>query len=378
MRAAVIRQFHEPLVIEERPIPEPGQGEIRVKIETSGVCHTDIHAANGDWPVKPALPLVPGHEGVGLVDALGEGVTRVDIGQRVAIPWLGGADGTCEYCVKGLETYCLNPTFTGYTVDGGYREFSIANANYVGIVPEGLDPLDAAPLTCAGVTTYKAVKTAEVGPSDVVGIVGIGGLGHLGLQYARIAGGYTVAIDVDDAKLDLAKRLGVDQVIHAGRQDVVTEMRALGGLPRVTGQPLGAHAEVAEVLEERRKDAEYVRRGCDGPREHERGIERGDVHVEDGPRDALLADRGVAAPDRRDRPGQRHRVAAGEVLPKHERVDLGRGTPQRARLIVEGHGLGLGEIGRRQDGRDAEGLDGVVRGVGHEPLRRLPELLRDA
>ena len=165
MRAAVIREFHSPLVIEDRPVPEPGAGQVRVKIETSGVCHTDIHAANGDWPVKPALPLIPGHEGVGLVDALGEGVTRVGIGQRVAIPWLGGADGTCEYCVKGLETYCLNPTFTGYTVDGGYREFSMANANYVGIVPEGVDPLDAAPLTCAGVTTYKAVKTAEVGPS---------------------------------------------------------------------------------------------------------------------------------------------------------------------------------------------------------------------
>jgi alcohol dehydrogenase, propanol-preferring len=245
MRAAVIREFHEPLVIEERPVPEPGPGEIRVKIETSGICHTDIHAAHGDWPVKPALPLVPGHEGVGLVDAMGEGVTRVGIGQRVAIPWLGGADGTCEYCVKGLETYCLNPTFTGYTVDGGYREFSIASANYVGIVPEGVDPLDAAPLTCAGVTTYKAVKMAEVGPSDVVGIVGIGGLGHLGLQYARIAGGYTVAIDVDDAKLDLAKRLGADQVIHAGRQDVVGEMRALGGADAIvttaaTPEPLSA------------------------------------------------------------------------------------------------------------------------------------------
>ena len=114
-------------------------------------------------------------------------------------------------------------------MDGGYREFSIASANYVGIVPEGVDPLDAAPLTCAGVTTYKAVKTAKVGPSDVVGIVGIGGLGHLGLQYAKITGGFTVAIDVDDTKLDLAKRIGADHVLNAERQDVVQEMRALGG-----------------------------------------------------------------------------------------------------------------------------------------------------
>ena len=229
MRAAVVNRFREPLVFEERPIPEPGPGQIRVHIEASGVCHTDIHAARGDWPVKPTLPLVPGHEGVGLVDALGEGVTRVTIGQRVAIPWLGGADGTCEFCVKGLETYCVNPTFTGYTVDGGYREYSIANADFVGLVPEGIDPLEAAPLSCAGVTTYKAVKAAKVGPSDLVGIVGIGGLGHLGLQYAKIAGAFTVAIDVDDDKLDLAKELGADHLINAARQDVVEEMQKLGG-----------------------------------------------------------------------------------------------------------------------------------------------------
>jgi alcohol dehydrogenase, propanol-preferring len=179
--------------------------------------------------VKPSLPLVPGHEGVGLVDALGDGVTRLSIGQRVAIPWLGGADGLCEFCVKGLETYCVNPTFTGYTVDGGYRDYSVANADFVGLVPEGIDPLEAAPLSCAGVTTYKAVKAANVGPSDLVGIVGIGGLGHLGLQYARIAGAFTVAIDVDDAKLDLAKELGADYLINATRQDVVEEMQKLGG-----------------------------------------------------------------------------------------------------------------------------------------------------
>jgi propanol-preferring alcohol dehydrogenase len=215
MRAAVIQQFGKPLVIEDRPVPEPGPGQIRVKIETSGVCHTDIHAANGDWPIRPTLPLVPGHEGVGLVDALGDGVDRVSLGQRVAIPWLGSADGTCEFCVKGLETYCVAPTFTGYTVDGGFREYSIADARFVGLVPEGIDPLDAAPLTCAGVTTYKAVKAAKVGPSDLVGIVGIGGLGHLGLQYAAIAGAFTVAIDVSEEKLQLAKELGADHTINA-------------------------------------------------------------------------------------------------------------------------------------------------------------------
>jgi len=245
MRAAVVRSFKEPLVIEERPIPDPGPGQIRVRIETSGVCHTDIHAAHGDWPVKPTLPLVPGHEGVGLVDALGAGVDRITVGQRVAIPWLGGADGSCELCVKGHETFCQHPTYTGYTVDGGYRDYSIANADYVGIVPEGVDPLDAAPLTCAGVTTYAAVKAAQAGPSDLVGIVGIGGLGHLGLQYAKIAGAFTVAIDVEEPKLELAKLLGADHVINAATHDVVEEMRKLGGADAIvstaaTPRPLRA------------------------------------------------------------------------------------------------------------------------------------------
>jgi propanol-preferring alcohol dehydrogenase len=232
-------------VIEDRPVPDPGPGQVRVKIATSGGSHTALHAAHGDWPVKPVLPLVPGHEGVGLVDAIGEGVTRLALGQRVAIPWLGGADGTCEFCVKGLETYCVNPTFTGYSIDGGYRDCSIANADFVGIIPENVDPLEAAPLTCAGVTTYKAVKAAKVGPSDLVGVVGIGGLGHLGLQYARIAGAFTVAIDVDETKLDLAKQLGADHVINAATHDVLEEMRKLGGADAIVStaaspEPLSA------------------------------------------------------------------------------------------------------------------------------------------
>ena len=229
MRAAVVKAFGAPLVLEDRPTPDPGRGEIRVKIETSGVCHTDIHAAHGDWPVKPALPLVPGHEGVGIVDALGDGVTRVRLGQRVAIPWLGGADGTCEYCVKGLETYCVAPTFTGYTVDGGYREYSIANANFVGIVPDEVDPLDAAPLTCAGVTTYKAVKLSGARSSDVVAVFGAGGLGHLALQYGRITGAAVVAVDVSAARLENAGELGAEHLIHAGEEDPVAAIKRLGG-----------------------------------------------------------------------------------------------------------------------------------------------------
>lgn len=229
MRAAVVNEFKAPLKIEDRPIPEPGPDQVRVKIEASGLCHTDIHAAHGDWPVKPVLPLVPGHEGVGIVDALGSRVEGLARGDRVAIPWLGWSCGTCEQCVDGWETLCSTARYTGYTVDGGYQEFALADARFVGRVPHGVDPLDAAPLACAGVTTYKAVKVSGAGPADLVGIVGIGGLGHLGLQYARIAGAFTVAIDVSDEKLELARELGADHVVNAGRQDVAAEIQRLGG-----------------------------------------------------------------------------------------------------------------------------------------------------
>jgi propanol-preferring alcohol dehydrogenase len=155
MRAAVVHDFEKPLVVEERPVPEPGAGEVLVRLETSGLCHTDIHAAHGDWPVKPAPPFVPGHEGVGIVERLGPdaGATGLSVGDRVAIPWLGWACGTCEHCLSGWETLCPNQRNTGYSVDGCYADYAVASAAFVARVPEGVDPLDAAPLACAGVTT---------------------------------------------------------------------------------------------------------------------------------------------------------------------------------------------------------------------------------
>src|SRR5215469_485931 len=157
MKAAVVQEFGEPLVIEDRPVPEPGPGQITVRMEASGLCHTDMHAANGDWPVKPTPPFVPGHEGVGIVHQVGPGVTRVSEGDRAAIPWLGWAGGECEYCLTGWETRCERQQNSGDSVDGGWAEYALASANYVGKVPAGIDPFEAAPLTCAGVTTYKAV-----------------------------------------------------------------------------------------------------------------------------------------------------------------------------------------------------------------------------
>jgi alcohol dehydrogenase, propanol-preferring len=229
MRAAVVQQFGEPLVIEDRPIPEPGPGQITVRMQASGLCHTDIHAAHGDWPVKPTPPFVPGHEGVGIVHGLGEGVTSLKLGDTVAVPWLGYACGECKHCLTGWETLCTRQQNTGYSVDGCYAEYFLADAAFAAKVLAGVNVFDAAPLTCAGVTTYKAVKVGNVRPADLVAISGIGGLGHLALQYAKIFGGTVAAIDITDEKLQLAKELGADIVIDARTEDPAAVLQAHGG-----------------------------------------------------------------------------------------------------------------------------------------------------
>ncbi|MDQ1073325.1 zinc-dependent alcohol dehydrogenase [Streptomyces canus] len=240
MKAAVVRAFGEPLVIEDRPDPEPGTGQVRVLVEASGLCHTDLHAARGDWPVKPTPPFVPGHEGVGLVEKLGEGVTHLGVGQRVAVPWLGKACGRCEHCLSGWETLCERQINTGYGCDGGYAEKMLAWADFAQPVPDGVTAFDAAPLTCAGVTTYKALKVADVRPAQLVAISGVGGLGHLAVQYTKIAGAQVAAIDVTDEKLELAAELGADLVIDARKDDVGEVLKRYGG----------AHAAIALAVNE--------------------------------------------------------------------------------------------------------------------------------
>jgi len=228
-RAAVVHEFHAPLTVEDVPRRPLEAGQIRVQVEASGLCHTDIHAAHGDWPIKPSPPFVPGHEGVGIVRELGPGVSEVALGDRVAMPWLGYACGTCDHCVSGWETLCLEQKNMGYSIDGGFGEYATAYARYVVKVPDGVDPLDAAPLTCAGVTTYKAVKRAGTRSSDLVAVFGVGGLGHLAIQYAAIAGGRVIAVDLIDEKLELARELGAEFTINAKKQDPVEEIQALGG-----------------------------------------------------------------------------------------------------------------------------------------------------
>jgi propanol-preferring alcohol dehydrogenase len=229
MKAAIVTSFTAPLQIEEVAVPEPGPGQVLVRMETSGLCHTDIHAAHGDWPVRPTPPFTPGHEGVGIVEALGDGVTQRQLGDRVAIAWLGHACGECRYCISGWETLCEQQQNSGYSVNGAWAEYAVADARYVVPVPDSVSSLDAAPLSCAGVTTYKAAKVARIVPAERVVVFGIGGLGHLAIQYARLMGGIVIAVDVEQSKLDLARELGADHVVNARTSDPVAAIQALGG-----------------------------------------------------------------------------------------------------------------------------------------------------
>jgi propanol-preferring alcohol dehydrogenase len=224
MKAAVVRAFGQPLVIEEVPVPSPGYNEVVVKIVASGVCHTDIHAADGDWPVKPKLPFIPGHEGVGYVAKVGPGVKHLKEGDAVGVPWLHDACGCCEHCETGWETLCESQHNTGYGVDGGYAEYALAAANYVGRLPANPDFISMAPILCAGVTTYKGLKETEARPGEWVAISGVGGLGHVAIQYAKAMGLHVAAVDVDDHKLALAKTLGADVTINVKTQDIASEI----------------------------------------------------------------------------------------------------------------------------------------------------------
>jgi alcohol dehydrogenase, propanol-preferring len=219
MHAAVVEQFGKPLVFRELDIPSPAAGQILIKTEACGVCHTDLHAMHGDWPLKPTLPFTPGHEGIGLVAAVGAGVMIVKEGDRVGVPWLYSACGHCEYCLAAQETVCGEAEFGGYTKNGGFAEYMIGDPNYVAHIPPNLRAKDAAPIICAGITTYKGIKETEARPGEWIVISGAGGLGHLAIQYAKVMGLQVCAVDIDDGKLAHAKRLGADAVVNAKEGD---------------------------------------------------------------------------------------------------------------------------------------------------------------
>ncbi len=225
MKAAVVEEFGKPLVLREWEMPNPGPGQIVIKTEACGVCHTDLHAAEGDWPVKPALPFIPGHEAIGVVTAVGAGVNFLKEGDRVGVPWLYSACGHCEYCITGWETVCAEAQYGGYTKNGGFAQYIVADPKYAARIPEGLAAVEAAPLLCAGITTYKGIKQTEAKAGEWVAISGCGGLGHLAVQYAKAMGLLVAAIDIDDAKLDHAKKLGADLVFNAKSGDPAAALK---------------------------------------------------------------------------------------------------------------------------------------------------------
>ena len=307
-RAAVVHDFSSRLTVDRVSMPELLPGQVRVKVEACGLCHTDIHAANGDWPIKPSPPFIPGHEGVGIVTelavrehAVGDRTHKVAVGDRVAMPWLGYACGCCNYCVDGWETLCHQQEMMGYTINGAFGEYASAYARYVVKVPAGIDAFDAAPLTCAGVTTYKAVKVAGTRSSDFVAVFGVGGLGHLAIQYAAIAGGRVVAVDVVDEKLELARELGAEFTINAKKEDPVEAIHRLGGVDQAIALAVSPRA-FEQAYQSLRRGGKLVlvalpadneiklpdlRNGAQ--RHHDRGLDR---------RDSERSTRGVRAAPR--------------------------------------------------------------------------------
>ncbi len=239
MKAAVAHKLKTPLVIEEVPIPEPGYGDLLVKVTACGVCHSDLHAIDGDWTPPPVLPLIPGHEVAGTIARTGPGVTGFSVGDAVGVPWMYSSCGACEFCLAGMETICKSGEATGYTKPGGYAEYMVAPAAFVARLPAGADPFAMAPILCAGVTTYRGLKRTGARPGQWVAIVGIGGLGHIAVQYARAMGLRVAAVDVASEKLALAKSLGAEVLINGAETDAVAALQQEIG---------GAHAAVVTAV----------------------------------------------------------------------------------------------------------------------------------
>jgi len=226
MKAAVLEAANTSLVITEREIPQPGAGEILIKVKACGVCHTDVHLIAGEWRLHK-LPLILGHEVVGLVESLGAGVVQSNPGDRVGVPWIYSACGVCEYCTSEREAVCPSIVVTGFMVDGGYAEYLVAKASYAVAVPAELSFVDAAPLCCAGLTPYRALKVSGARLGETVAIWGVGGLGHYAVQIAKAMGTRVIAVDIQPAKLDLARQLGADVTLEA--EKAAKAIRALGG-----------------------------------------------------------------------------------------------------------------------------------------------------
>jgi alcohol dehydrogenase, propanol-preferring len=242
MKAAVLRKIGARLAIENLPIPEPKRGEVLIKVAACGVCHSDLHAVDGDWTPPPNLPLIPGHEVAGHVAALGSGVEDLKVGDAVGVPWMFSACGACEFCQAGMETICKRGESTGYSKPGGYAEYMTAPADFVARLDRDANLYEVAPILCAGVTTYRGLKRTNARPGQWMAVIGIGGLGHIAVQYARAMGLRVAAVDVSDDKLKLAKRLGAEVLVDATKEDAPAAVQEKIG---------GAHGAIVTAISPR-------------------------------------------------------------------------------------------------------------------------------
>ncbi len=229
MRVVQVTRPNGPLELVQRPVPEPAAGTVRVEVEACGICHSDTFTKEGKWPGL-TYPRVPGHEIAGVIDAVGTGVVGWTRGERIGIGWHGGHCGSCDACRRGDFVLCQTaPQIPGITYDGGYAEYVVAPATALARMPEGLSPVEAGPLMCAGITTFNALRHSGARPGDLVAVLGIGGLGHLGVQYAAKMGFKTVAIARGKDKEPLARKLGARRYIDSQSQDAAAELTKLGG-----------------------------------------------------------------------------------------------------------------------------------------------------
>lgn len=233
MKAAVLHEFKQPLTIQEVDRPKPEEGEVLIAVEACGVCHSDLHVADSDWMQLAGIikkPLILGHEIVGRVVEKGAAVRELQINDRVGVPWIHWTCDECDFCREGNENLCLKQRITGVTIDGGYAEFVKAPASHVLRIPSGLSSTEAAPLFCAGVTVYRALKRAKVSGGQRLAVFGIGGLGHIAVQIGRALGAEIAAIDISEEKLAFANSLGAAHTFHAASTDTVKALRRLGGV----------------------------------------------------------------------------------------------------------------------------------------------------
>jgi len=233
MKAAVLHAFKTALSLENVAQPEIGADEVLIEVEVCGVCHSDLHVADGDWTQLAGIvkkPLILGHEIVGRVVERGAAVQNVQLGERVGVPWVQWTCGQCEFCLEGNENLCVRQRITGVMVDGGYAEFAKAPASHVVKIPETLSSEQAAPLLCAGVTVHRALKKAKIRAGQRLAVFGVGGLGQFAVQIGRAAGAEVTAIDISEEKLALAKSLGAARTLNVATSDVVKEVRRTGGV----------------------------------------------------------------------------------------------------------------------------------------------------